>query len=388
MNWIGKFFLCLYLISNLCNAEISSTAPVSSKETRNAHVRVLLQEFEQTKPVHFKIETEGGFYLIDITAKKRTVHSAKDITIKYVKNKFYINDVAFDKASFYLKPQKGFLKFEGKSYQGSFLVLADKHNVYVINSLDIEDYVCCVLRTESWPGWPLEVNKALAISSRSYVIGVVLNQITSKLPYHIKNTNRHQTYAGVHKDPILKQAVEETKGIYLTFEGKPIVAMFDACCGGVVPSLIEGVNFTHAPYLARTYACKFCTKARGYSWLGVHSFKQFEQLLQSDFPKVKDILDVKNYKVDKAGIVQSIQIKTKQHMFHIPTKKIYYLLPKVRSFYFDIQTKNGKIIFAGHGIGHHLGLCQWGAREMVAQGYNYRQILDFYYPGTEFMRLF
>lgn len=387
MNWIGKFFLCLYLISNLCNAEISSAAPVSSKETRSAHVRVLLQEFEQTKPVHFKIETDGGFYLIDVAAKKRTTYPAKDITIKYVKNKFYLNDVAVDKASFYLKPQKGFLKFEGKSYQGSFLILADKHNVYVINSLDIEDYVCCVLRTESWPGWPLEVNKALAISSRSYVIGVVLNQITSKLPYHIKNTNRHQTYAGVHKDPILKQAVEETKGIYLTFEGKPIVAMFDACCGGVVPSLIEGVNFTHAPYLARTYACKFCTNARGYSWLGVHSFKQFEQLLQSECPKVKDIVDVKNYKVDKAGIVQSVQIKTKQHTFHIPTKKIYYLLPKVRSFYFDVQTKKGKIIFTGHGIGHHLGLCQWGAREMVAQGYNYRQILDFYYPGTQFMRL-
>lgn len=385
MNWIGKLLFCFSFVSVVNATELSTTNTV--KESRNCNVRVLLQEFDTGSAISFKMESSHGFFLIDLKEKKRTSYDAKDLVIKYEKKKFYLNNALLDKQSFYIKPKQGHFKFDGKSYQGSFLILADKQSVYVINTLDIEDYVCCVLRTESWPGWPLEVNKALAICSRSYVIGVVLNQITSKLPYHIKNTNRHQTYAGVHNDPILKQAVEQTKGIYLTYDGRPIVAMFDACCGGVIPSLIQGVNFAHAPYLARTYACRFCTNARGYNWQAVHSFKQLEKMLQPEFPKVKDIVEIKNYKVDKAGVVQSVQIKTTQHTFHIPTKKLYYLLPKVRSFYFDTQTKKGKVVFIGHGIGHHLGLCQWGAREMVAQGYTYKQILDFYYPGTKFMRL-
>lgn len=387
MNWIGKIIVSFYLLPFVLIAHEAQSVKTVPQESRHAHVRVLLQEFDHSKPVSFTIGTENGFYVIDMSAKTKTAYVEKDIKIKYVKNNLYLNDGLINKTSFYIKPKEGHLKFEGKSYQGSFLVTADKQLVYVINSLDIEDYVCCVLRTESWPGWPLEVNKALAISSRSYVIGVVLNQITLKLPYHIKNTNRHQTYSGVHNDPILKEAVAQTKGIYLTYEGKPIVAMFDACCGGVIPSLISGVNFTHAPYLARTYACRFCTNARGYNWNVAYTFKQFEKLLQPEFPKVKDIKEVKLYKVDKAGTVQSIQIKTAQHTFHIPMKKLYYMLAKVRSFYFDVQTKNAKIIFTGNGIGHHLGLCQWGAREMVAQGYTHKQILDFYYPGTQFMRL-
>lgn len=430
MNWIGKLLFCFSFISLFSAAENAVKMPEqtqqeqkekisnnplvltprldsgvnaqparhssegatagskdSSAKSRHCNVRVLLQEFGTASAISFKMESSHGFYLIDLKEKKRTSYDAKDLVIKYDKKKFYLNNALLDKQSFHIKPKQGHFKFDGKSYQGSFLILADKQTVYVINCLDIEDYVCCVLRTESWPGWPLEVNKALAICSRSYVIGVVLNQITSKLPYHIKNTNRHQTYSGVHNDPILKQAVEQTKGIYLIYDGKPIVAMFDACCGGVIPSLIQGVNFAHAPYLARNYACRFCTNARGYNWHAVHSFKQLEKMLQPEFPKVKDIVEVKNYKVDKAGVVQSVQIKTTQHTFHIPTKKLYYLLPKVRSFYFDTQTKKGKVVFTGHGIGHHLGLCQWGAREMVAQGYTYKQILDFYYPGTKFMRL-
>ena len=43
--------------------------------------------------------------------------------------------------------------------------------------------------------------------------------------------------------------------------------------------------------------------------------------------------------------------------------------------------------FAGKGYGHGVGLCQWGAREMAAQGKSYRQILDHYFPGAEIRRV-
>ena len=385
MNWIGKLLFCFSVVGVISGSE--PAVPATVKEARHCNVRVLLQEFDTASAISFKLQSSDGFYLIDLKEKKRTAYEAKDLAITYEKKKFYLNSALLDKQSFYLKPKQGHFKFDGKSYQGSFLILADKQTVYVINALDIEDYVCCVLRTESWPGWPLEVNKALAISSRSYVIGVVLNNITSKFPYHIKNTNRHQTYAGVHADPILKQAVEETKGIFLTYEGKPIVAMFDACCGGVTPSLMEGINFTHAPYLARPYPCKFCTGARGYNWSVTYSLEQLEKLLQKDLKKIKNLRHIKVYKRDKAGVVQSLQIKTAQHSFHIPAKQFYYMLPKVRSFYFDVECNNQKVTFTGNGIGHHIGLCQWGAREMVNRKYTYKQVLDFYYPGTQFMRL-
>ncbi len=39
--------------------------------------------------------------------------------------------------------------------------------------------------------------------------------------------------------------------------------------------------------------------------------------------------------------------------------------------------------FEGSGWGHGVGMCQYGARGMAARGYNYRQILTYYYQGTQ-----
>ncbi|MDQ7821657.1 MAG: SpoIID/LytB domain-containing protein [Candidatus Eremiobacteraeota bacterium] len=39
--------------------------------------------------------------------------------------------------------------------------------------------------------------------------------------------------------------------------------------------------------------------------------------------------------------------------------------------------------FSGGGWGHGVGMCQWGAYGMAKQGSGYRDILKYYYPGTE-----
>ena len=359
----------------------------SSAQKRNYHVRVLLKEAESNEKITWKIGSKGGFLIIDPDAKTKKRIDTKDLFITYKKNFFLINDTAFDKKRFYIRAIAGNLMLDGKEYHGDFLITANNQNVYLINSLDIEDYVCSVLRTESWPGWPLEVNKAFAIASRSYVIGVILNNKTSPVPYHVKNTNKHQTYSGVHADPILKDAVDQTKGIFLAYNNKPIVAMFDACCGGVIPAHIHGVNFSHAPYLARNYACNFCKDAKNFSWNAAYSLDHFEQILKKEFKNIKKLKTIKIAKTDKAGLVLQLQVKTANKTFIIAGKKIYSMLSKVRSFCYEVICSASGIIFNGKGIGHHLGLCQWGAREMVRQGYDYKSILKFYYPDTHFMRL-
>jgi stage II sporulation protein D len=52
-----------------------------------------------------------------------------------------------------------------------------------------------------------------------------------------------------------------------------------------------------------------------------------------------------------------------------------------------MQKKAGMIVVSGRGFGHHLGLCQWGARQMVREGCDYKQILRYYYPETYFIKI-
>ena len=54
----------------------------------------------------------------------------------------------------------------------------------------------------------------------------------------------------------------------------------------------------------------------------------------------------------------------------------------LRSDRYEIENGDTRIHFAGTGEGHGVGLCQHGADDMGAEGYAYRDILAFYYPGT------
>jgi stage II sporulation protein D len=280
----------------------------------------------------------------------------------------------------------GYGECNGVAYDGDFCIMPHKDKILCINQVCLEDYITAVLHTESWPGWPLEVNKVFAIACRSYVAFKLLEARRSGRPFHVKNTNAHQTYRGKHNVSLLKTAVEQTKGIVLGFAGKPALAMFDSCCGGVVPAHIADFDFTKVPYLARIYACTHCKQSSLYAWNVSYDLAMFEALLQQchDSARLSDIHIIKK---DKAGLVMEVGLKGPHKVTTISGKKLYSLLKDIKSFYFNVSKKAGTIIFTGRGFGHHLGLCQWGARQMVRDGWDYKSILRFYYPGTYFMHL-
>jgi stage II sporulation protein D len=47
----------------------------------------------------------------------------------------------------------------------------------------------------------------------------------------------------------------------------------------------------------------------------------------------------------------------------------------------------GAALIDGGGLGHGVGLCQWGARGMALAGRGWSDILAFYFPGTDIQHL-
>ncbi len=223
------------------------------------NVRVLLDE--QTDAAHkvWKIESPQGFICSDLHKSHTKTEFDTDSLEIWVKNdQLYCNGRRCSAHQLKIEPKSNECTFDTHRYQGIFLLIKKHEKTYLINQLDIEEYLFAVLRWESWPGWPVEVNKAFAIASRSYVISRILHAEKRKRPFHIRRTNIHQTYNGIHTLNYLRQAIDQTRGMILTHNNAPIDAMFDVCCGGVIPSLMQGVNFEKAPYLARSYPCTFC----------------------------------------------------------------------------------------------------------------------------------
>jgi stage II sporulation protein D len=278
-------------------------------------------------------------------------------------------------------------------YDGVFSLTKVKDVAYLVNHLDLEEYLQAVLPYESVPGWPDEVQKALCIAVRSYGISKVLEQralhAKSKLlvPYDIKNTNAHQIYRGHEKASVFKKIVNDTRGIVLSYKDKPILAMFDIACGGIIPAQKKGVHFDKAPYLERKYPCNYCKENQFYRWENTYTFDELEKGLKKEFPTLGKIQEITIGSHDKAGVAQTVRVKASHRWYNLTAARFRALFPDVRSLAFDLTRTGSKIVLRGKGYGHHMGLCQWGACFMVKQGWDYKKVLAFYYPNTKFMKL-
>ena len=373
-------------VTELKNSVAVSEPKISEEKLIDHTIRVLLIETQDESS--WQLSASQGFVITDgfTHKKKRTPQTV--IELGYKDSTLMLNGRRIKETYLKIDAQKGLtISFNGKEYQGSLIVMIIENKCLIINQLNFEDYIYCVLRSESWPGWPVEVNKAFAIASRSYAMVKYLENIKKKKPYHIKNSNVHQTYNGFHTNANLKKAVDETSGVILTHNKKPIIAMFDCCCGDIIPAHLTTIDLEKAPYLARKVPCTFCKSSKIYQWQLEFEVQELKDILNNSGFNITAIHDMYVSKKDKAGAVEEITVKDHGTHHYITGKQLYAMLSKVKSFCYSIRKRGKKITLAGKGYGHHLGMCQWGARNMINYGWNYQSILQFYYPGTTFMRL-
>jgi stage II sporulation protein D len=292
------------------------------------------------------------------------------------------------------------IRVTNREYNGIIIlqICPKEKKVYLINRLDLEDYVYSVLLAESYPTWPDEMQQIQAIVSRTYAVHQMLAQKKRKhrKPYDIKRNTFHQRYDGNHNYYHLRRAVNETKGLILTYKNNVVLTMFDACCGGSIPAQMRGPNFKVAPYLARTFPCHYCKNYSLYRWkrkLPVQTFLnylyRYKPIASKLDPKNKTLFSIVNNKTGKSGIVNTVKIQqTEKKYSFISGKDLWMSMPNIiRSQNFVLTKKNQTIFIQGKGFGHQIGLCQRGARELVRRKWSLKKILTFYYPKTTLAKL-
>jgi len=358
-------------------------------------IRILIDEKKGVKPAHthWTLKSDHGFIIIDNEKKTSRIEKKHVLHIGLSQGCITINNEKLRAKFIGIKPIKNMIEYKKRPYNGFFSVSLYQNNLYLVNYLDLEEYTESVLPFEGRPDWPDEFNKAFSIVVRTYGLAKVLEERDQRvrqkirLPYDIKNTNTHQIYKGHKPFAHLKKIVASTRNTVLAYNQRPILAMFDICCGSVIPAHLESINFSKAPYLARTYPCYYCQECPSYKWHTNYSLDELLEIFKADTKKIVRYRDFKVTQTDKAGLVTEVKIKGKNCWVSVSGKKIKSSLKKLKSKCFTIQRKGRQIIFSGNGYGHHAGLCQWGAYRMVKENWDYRNILKFYYPGVHFMKL-
>ena len=139
----------------------------------------------------------------------------------------------------------GFVSAKSKWYRGIIMIQNKNGKLTVINNLPLEDYIKGVVPSEMPSSWELEAHKAQAIAARSYALANLGKR--ARYGYDLKDTPEDQAYGGASKETAgTNYAVDQTKGIVLTYNMKVITAYYSASAGGQTTAGGWGANL---PYL-------------------------------------------------------------------------------------------------------------------------------------------
>ncbi|HBR21372.1 MAG TPA: cell division protein [Nitrospiraceae bacterium] len=270
---------------------------------------------------------------------------------------------------------KGDFLVSGVHYTGEIEVWKGKNGLYVVNEIPFEEYVKSVVMAEVGTNWEMEALKVQAIISRTYA--VYQRNMNGTLRYHITSSVLHQVYKGNYSDARAATAVEKTSGEILTFNGKPIEALYHSTAGGKteLPEEVFGKSY---PYIK---SVETSGEASPY-WIWERKIPLSEIEKSLNISGFKDMA-VRSY--TSTGRVKEVTVTSESGERTIKSNDLRKQLgwQRLPSTNFTMTKLNDSIIFEGKGYGHGIGLCQWSALEMAKKGKNYREILSFFYPGTE-----
>lgn len=118
------------------------------------------------------------------------------------------------------------------SYSGRLEVSIQKNRLLLINDVDIENYLCKVLPSEMPSSFGLEALKAQAVAARTYAYRDIYSKVTCALGYTVDDSTASQVYNNSYTNDLSNQAVRETSGIIMTYEGEAINAQYySSSCG-------------------------------------------------------------------------------------------------------------------------------------------------------------
>jgi stage II sporulation protein D len=271
--------------------------------------------------------------------------------------------------------KQGELYGSGAQYRGNIEVWKGNKGLYIINELPLEEYVESVVASEVGTNWDIEALKTQAVISRTYAVYKKNQNGSSK--FHLTSSVLHQVYKGNNSQIQVAYAVRETTGEILTYDGKPIEALYHSTSGGRTENA-EDVFGKSYPYLKSVESN--CELSPYWIWERKIPFAEMEKVLN-----IKEIKNISVISKTSTGRAKEVAIESESGSTVMKATEFRKLLgwSRLPSTNFTPRMNGTGAIFEGKGYGHGVGLCQWSALQMAKDGKTYKEILSFFYPGTE-----
>lgn len=267
----------------------------------------------------------------------------------------------------------GYVWIGDRWYRGRTRLIRQGKGITAVNLVSLEEYLYSVVGSEAIPTWPLAALKAQAVAARTYAL--YKSAAAGNRFYDLDATTSSQVYKGLEKEfTSTQEAVNQTTGQVLSYQGKPILAAFHSSSGGHTEN-VEDVWTSHLPYLRGVV--DYDQVSPVFQWTKTFSASQLGQLLGG----VGTVRSLIPEKMTPLGRVLSLKVVGSRRSKRVSGTQIRKALD-LRSTLFTVSTAGGQFQINGRGYGHGIGLSQWGAYSLAEQGVGYQEILAHYYRNA------
>lgn len=271
-------------------------------------------------------------------------------------------------------------------------------------TVELEEYIKCVLAAEMPADFDMEALKAQAVAARTFAYGRVCGAYRSKQGVHDGIdvcTDSTHCQAWISRDAAMKRwnilfasrnwskiskAVNETKGLIAVYNGSVANTLFHASSPGRTENAEDVWPGQSVPYL-KSVESSGDEASKGYiTSVAVSADELAEKLLKlypdaelgNDPAKTISILDF-----TEGGRVKTLRIG------NITMRGTEFrAMLGLRSACFSIDFIDDdlmRITTTGHG--HGVGMSQWGANALARTGGTFREILRHYYTGIDIVAI-
>ena len=406
--------------SNYLFDRVSVSSNSSFIISDNFEKEILLEPYK-TADITFK---DGQFEVCDgnnviLKTDKKLVISSTNIGV------LYINGLKRkSKQAFY----KGNIELE--------ISLSNPLNKFaIVNVLPLQDYLKGVVPNEMPVSFGLEALKAQAILARNYLLKPREKYYKE---FDICDSVACQVYFGANtQEPLSDKAVDETQNLVVLYDNDLILAVYSSTSGGYTESYknvfmknMQGrIMSPNVPYLTAVPDDKetpkldteekvrefysyspetFDNKSPYFRWKIEWDISDLEKILAKTITSqnIRGFIKTKyevnyndpNYfghlksvfinKRGESGKVIALTLITDKNEFtvykELSIRKVFLYNNKIlpsANVYFDI--KDNKLTATGGGLGHGVGMSQWGAGAMAKKGYKFFDIIHHYYKDVK-----
>ncbi len=300
------------------------------------------------------------------------------------------------------------------SHEGAFTVKAIDNKLVVTNLVSMDYYLSHVLPYEIGPEAPYEALRAQAVAARSHSISLMLMNRHTDDGYDVCSGTHCQVYKpGQPVSVNIIAAVDSTNNEVMVYGERIADGVYHSNCGGWTESNQNAWNGTAIPYLqgvacnAEADTVNLSDEPAAHNWVNqvrattaMASWERKSEnwdrtVSRSQLEANTGVSNLKSLQVLKRGAsgrILKLKLSGSKDIVLEGEYQIRRAFGGLPSSFFIISngTRKGgatyqllpEITVKGRGAGHGVGMCQVGALQKAREGWSYRQILEYYYPGV------